>query len=90
MLHFGYIETTPSNIIRDMYVLEFLVLPEPYKEYDLKKAISKNMKKFLLEFGRDFISMDEEYHLQVGKNEYYTNLIFFHRELQCLVAIELK
>ena len=43
--------------------LEFLDLPEPYKEYDLKKAILKNMKKFLLEFGRDFIFIDEEYHV---------------------------
>ena len=41
-------------------------------------------------FGRDFIFMGEEYHLQVVKNDYYTDLIFFHRELQCLVAIELK
>lgn len=80
----------PANIIRDMYMLEFLDLPEPYREYDLKKAILKNMKKFLLEIGRDFIFMGEEYHLQVGKNDYYTDLIFFHRELQCLVAIELK
>lgn len=79
-----------ANIIRDMYMLEFLDLPEPYREYDLKKAILKNMKKFLLEIGRDFIFMGEEYHLQVGKNDYYTDLIFFHRELQCLVAIELK
>ena len=44
-------------------ILEFLDLPEPYKEYDLKKAILKNMKKFLLEFGRDFIFIDEEYHV---------------------------
>ena len=57
----------PANIIRDMYMLEFLDLPEPYREYDLKKAILKNMKKFLLEIGRDFIFMGEEYHLQVGK-----------------------
>ena len=49
-------------------MLEFLDLPEPYKEYDLKKAILRNMKKFLLEFGRDFIFMGEEYHLQVGKS----------------------
>ena len=83
-------QAAPANIIRDMYMLEFLDLPEPYREYDLKKAILKNMKKFLLEFGRDFIFMGEEYHLQVGKNDYYTDLIFFHRELQCLVAIELK
>lgn len=79
-----------TGLIRDMYMLEFLDLPEPYKEYDLKKAILGNMKKFLLEFGRDFIFMGEEYHLQVGKNDYYTDLLFFHRELQCLVAIDLK
>lgn len=79
-----------TNALRDLYMLEFLELPEPYKEYDLKMAILKNMKKFLLEFGRDFIFMGEEYHLQVGKNDYYCDLLFFHRELQCLVAIELK
>ena len=50
-----------TNALRDLYMLEFLELPEPYKEYDLKMAILKNMKKFLLEFGRDFIFMGEEY-----------------------------
>lgn len=50
----------------------------------------KNMKKFLLEFVRDFIFMGEEYHLQVGKHDYFVDLLFFHRELQCLVAIDLK
>ena len=48
------------------------------------------MKQFLLEFGRDFIFMEEEYHLQVGKHDYFVDLLFFHRELQCLVAIDLK
>lgn len=48
------------------------------------------MKKFLLEFGRDFLFGGEEYHLQVGKNDYYTDILFYHRELQCLVAIDLK
>lgn len=60
------------------------------KEFDLKQAILKNMKQFLLEFGRDFIFMGEEYHLQVGKHDYFVDLLFFHRELQCLVAIDLK
>lgn len=73
-----------------MYMLEFLNLPEPYKEFDLKQAILKNMKQFLLEFGRDFIFMGEEYHLQVGKNDYFVDLLFYYRELQCLVAIDLK
>ena len=79
-----------SGVLRDMYMLEFLNLPEPYKEYDLQKAILKNMKKFLLEFGRDFLFIDEEYHVQVGNNDYYVDLLFYHRELQCLVAIDLK
>lgn len=82
--------TETTGMIRDMYMLEFLNLPEPYKEYDLQQAILKNMKKFLLEFGRDFIFMGEEYHLQVGKHDYFVDLLFYHRELQCLVAIDLK
>lgn len=61
----------------DMYMLEFLDLSEPYKEYDLKKAILNNMKNFLLEFGRDFIFIDEEYHVQVGNNDYYVDLLFY-------------
>ena len=65
-------------------------LPEPYKERDLQKAILSNLKQFLLEFGRDFIFIDEEYHLQVGNNDYFVDLLFYHRELQCLVAIDLK
>lgn len=79
-----------TGMIRDLYMLEFLNLQEPYKEFDLKQAILKNMKQFLLEFGRDFIFMGEEYHLQVGKHDYFVDLLFFHRELQCLVAIDLK
>lgn len=79
-----------NGVLRDMYMLEFLNLPEPYKEYDLQKAILKNMKKFLLEFGRDFLFIDEEYHVQVGNNDYYVDLLFYHRELQCLVAMDLK
>ena len=71
-------------------MLEFLNLQEPYKEFDMKQAILKKMKQFLLEFGRDFIFMGEEYHLQVGKHDYFVDLLFFHRELQCLVAIDLK
>lgn len=79
-----------SGVIRDMYMLEFLELPEPYKEKDLKKSILKNLKKFLVEFGKDFLFMGEEYHLQVGTKDYFVDLLFYHRELQCLVAIDLK
>lgn len=83
-------ESKVTGMIRDMYMLEFLDLPEPYLENDLQKAIIRDMKKFLLEFGRDFIFMGDEYHLQVGVKDYFVDLLFFHRELQCLVAIDLK
>lgn len=86
----GIDHTETTGMIRDLYMLEFLNLPEPYKEFDLKQAILKNMKQFLLEIGRDFIFMGEEFHLQVGKNDYFVDLLFYHRELQCLVAIDLK
>ncbi len=79
-----------SGVIRDLYMLEFLQLPEPYKENDLKKAILENFKKFLIEFGRDFLFIDEEFHLQVGTKDYFVDLLFYHRELQCLVAVDLK
>lgn len=82
--------TETTGMIRDLYMLEFLNLQDPYKEFDLKQAILKNMKQFLLEVGRDFIFMGEEYHLQVGKNDYFVDLLFFHRELQCLIAVDLK
>lgn len=86
----GIGHTENTEMIRDLYMLEFFNLPESYKKFDLKQAILKNMKEFLLEFGRDVIFMGEEYHLQVGKNDYFVDLLFYHRELQCLVAIDLK
>ncbi len=79
-----------SNLIRDSYMLEFLNLPTTHKEYDLKRAIVENMKNFILEFGRDFTFIGEEYKVQVGGNDYYIDLLFYHRGLRCLVAVELK
>lgn len=77
-------------MFRDSYVLEFLNLPEKFYEKDLQKAIIHNLKKFILEFGKDFIFIGEEYKLQVGNNDYYIDLLFYNRELSCLVAFELK
>ncbi|MEP7376804.1 MAG: PDDEXK nuclease domain-containing protein [Chitinophagaceae bacterium] len=78
------------QIFRDKYIFEFLDLPEPHNEYDFQKALIGRLKQFILELGRDFIFMGEEYHLQVGKRDYYIDLLFFHRELQCIVGFELK
>jgi len=82
-------EKIPS-IFRDKYIFEFLDLPEPHNESDFQKALLGRLKQFVLELGRDFVFMGEEYHLQVGKRDYYIDLLFFHRELQCLVGFELK
>jgi len=76
--------------LRDSYVLEFLDLPEKHKEKDLRKAIVGNLKNFILEFGKDFAFVGEEYRIQVGNRDFFIDLLFSNRELQCLVAIELK
>lgn len=78
------------NAFKDSYVFEFLNLPEPHSESDLQKGLIKQMKKFILELGRDFIFIDEEYKVQVGNIDFYIDLVFYHRSLQCLVAFELK
>ena len=76
--------------LRDSYVLEFLDVPEDYKERDLRKSIIANLKQFILEFGKDFTFMGEEYKVQVGNTDFYIDLLFYNRALSCLVAIELK
>ena len=78
------------NVFRDTYVLEFLQLPEKFTEQDLRKRIIANLKKFLLEIGGDFSFIAEEYRVQVGGNDYFIDLLFYHRGLSCLVAVELK
>ncbi len=79
-----------ANTFKDSYVFEFLNLPEPHNESDLQKGLVKQMKNVILELGRDFIFIDEEYRVQVGNSDFYIDLLFYHRGLQCLVAFELK
>lgn len=75
--------------IKDTYILEFLDLPNKYAESELRKSIVTNLKNFILEFGKDFSFIGEEYRIQVGGNDYFIDLLFYHRGLRCLVAIEL-
>ncbi len=79
-----------NSIFKDTYVLEMLQLPLTHSEKELKQKIAQNISKFLLEFGRDFAFMGEEYPLQVGNQDFAIDLLFYHRTLQCMVAIELK
>ena len=76
--------------LRDSYVLEFLDIPDSHSELDLQRAITANLKDFILEFGKDLSFMGQEYRIQVGNTDFFVDLLFFNRELQCLVAIELK
>lgn len=79
-----------ENVFKEKYVLEFLNLPEQHTETDLQKGLVAQMKSFLLELGKDFLFMGQEYRLQVGNKDFFIDLLFYHRSLQCLVAFELK
>lgn len=86
-------ELVPQNVrnsILDTYVLEFLDLPEQYSERNFRKAIIENLKQFILEFGKDFTFIGEEYRVQVGGQDFFIDLLFYNRALSCLVPIELK
>lgn len=79
-----------QNPFLDQYVVEFLDLPDAFHESDFRKALVKGMRDFILELGKDFTFVGEEYLVQVGGEDYRIDLLFFHRSLHCLVAIELK
>ncbi len=79
-----------ENPFLDSYIIEFLDLPNEYRESDLRKALIENMKDFILELGKDFTFIDEEYKVQVGGEDFRIDLLFYHRGLHCLVAMELK
>lgn len=79
-----------EEAIKDPYVLEFLGLPEPISERDLENALIQHMADFLLELGFDFTFVARQKRLQIGSESYYLDLLFFHRRLRCLIAIDLK
>lgn len=79
-----------ESIFRDHYVMEFVGEKAGKPENTLRKALVTKMRDFILELGKDFIHMGDEYRLQVGNSDFRIDLLFYHRELQCLVAFELK
>ena len=85
-------EIAPSSerSFRDRYIMDFLGKKNYADEYSMKQAIISKMKDFILEVGKDFIYMGREYRLQVGTEDFRIDLLFFHRELRCLVAFEVK
>ncbi len=84
------IHAAAETIFKDVYLFDFLELPDGHSESDLQKGLIANLRRFLLELGRDFTFVGEQYLLQVGGRDFRVDLLFYHRELQCLVVFELK
>lgn len=85
-------ETHPdiTNSIKDSYILEFLNLPEQHNESDLQKALIQQLRQFILELGKDFLFVGDNYRLQVSNTDFFIDLLFYHRSLRCFVVFELK
>lgn len=79
-----------ASVFRDSYVLEFLDIPREHSEDELHRGLLHRLRDFLIELGRDFCFVGSEYPLQVGGRDFAVDLLFFHRGLNCLCAIELK
>ena len=77
-------------ILKDKAFIDFLNLPTKHNEHHLHKGLLEHMKEFILELGKDFLFIDSEYGVQVGGSTKRIDLLFYHRALQCLVAVELK
>ena len=88
----GMIEAYPTApaMFKDTLFVDFLNLPRKHSEKKLKDGLIEHMKQFILELGKDFIFMDQEYRLEVGSSTFKADLLFFHRGIQALVAVELK
>lgn len=81
---------TPDMVFRDPYMLDFLGLPDGYSERDLEAAILRDMERFLLELGVGFSFVARQKRISVGADDFYLDLLFYHRHLRRLVAVELK
>ena len=86
------VQTHPEapELFKDSYVVEFLSLPDGHSEADLHRGLLQNLRQFIIEMGRDFCFIGSEYPVQVGGRDFALDLLFFHRGLNCLVAVELK
>ena len=83
-------QMTPDLVFRDPYMLDFLGLPDGYSERDLESAILREMERFLLELGAGFTFVARQKRISVGADDFYLDLLFYHRHLRRLVAVELK
>lgn len=83
-------QLTPDLVFRDPYLLDFLGLKDTYSERGLESAILRELERFLVELGSDFAFLARQKRVTVDQEDYYIDLLFYHRRLRRLVAIDLK
>lgn len=79
-----------EQVLKDPYIFDFLTLAEPFRERELELALLAQVQKFLLELGQGFAFVGRQYHLEVGDDDFYLDLIFYHLRLRCFVVVDLK
>jgi predicted nuclease of restriction endonuclease-like (RecB) superfamily len=79
-----------NNVLKDPYIFDFLTLDTKFREKELESALLHHLEKFLLELGAGFAFVGRQYHLDIGEDDFYIDLLFYHLKLRCYVAVELK
>lgn len=79
-----------QQALKDPYIFDFLTIEEPFHERELETGLIRHLEKFLLELGQGFAFVGRQYHLDIGEEDFYIDLLFYHLRLRCFVVIELK
>lgn len=79
-----------EQVLKDPYIFDFLTLAEPFRERELELALLAQVEKFLLELGQGFAFVGRQFHLDVGEDDFYLDLLFYHLRLRCFVVVDLK
>jgi predicted nuclease of restriction endonuclease-like (RecB) superfamily len=79
-----------QETLKDPYIFDFMTLAADFKEKDIEKQLVQHITKFLLELGKGFAFVGQQYHLEIAESDYYLDLLFYHTRLKCYVVIELK
>jgi len=80
----------PDLVIKNIYILDFLNLPQLYSETDLENALISQIEQFIMELGKGFAFVERQKRISVDGEDYHLDLLFYHRKLRCLIAIDLK
>lgn len=79
-----------QQALKDPYIFDFMTIEEPFRERELETGLIHHLEKFLLELGAGFAFVGRQYHLEIGEDDFYIDLLFYHLKLRCYVVVELK